>query len=295
MKKFFAILTIAAILAVSIFAVSPSFRTWVFGTYTTVTEWTPEAIQADPEGYAQFVKRQLETDLNVLEPTLRNLLLKKDKLAKLWKEKNTAVEQGQALAEQAADAISNGSYPVVVAGKKYNEEQLKSQLALWLAQIEVKKELVTEITKVQADSEKERTNLIINIEKTKSQLALVDTRIEIWRSKAITAQGLAMIAEVNAVLEGNQIVIQNDPVRGIDEALADLDRNVSPTAVGNDKVEAYLANYIAKKSNKPAVSENVVVPAQAQTQSQSQTQTQSIPSKGKSLGETKNIPEAPIQ
>jgi hypothetical protein len=87
MKKFFAILAVVAILAVSIFAVSPSFRTWGFGAYTSVTEWTPEAIQADPEGYAQFVKRQLEADLKVLEPTLRNLLLKKDKLAKLWKEK----------------------------------------------------------------------------------------------------------------------------------------------------------------------------------------------------------------
>ncbi|MDR2756564.1 MAG: hypothetical protein LBC20_12740 [Planctomycetaceae bacterium] len=294
MKKIFAILTVTAILAVSIFAVSPSFRTWGFGAYTSITQWTPEAIQADPEGYAQFVKRQLEADLKVLEPTLRNLLLKKDKLAKLWKEKTIAVEQGQALAEQAAEAISNGIYPVVVAGKEYNEQQIKSQLALWLAQIDIKKELVTEITKVQADSEKQRTNLIINLEKTKSQLALVDTRIEIWRSKAITAQGLAMIAEVNAVLEGNQIVIQNDPVRGIDEALADLDRNVSPTAVDNNKVEEFIASYIVKKGNKPVVNENISVQTQTQTQTQSQSQSQ-VPSKGKSLGETKNIPEAPVQ
>lgn len=253
MKKNFVTFTvIAAIGLATLLIISPVWRT-IFGTAVEdLTQWTPAAIEKNPIGYSQFVEVQLKKDLKVFQETRKALALRMETLAKLLSEKTKLLENGEKFADEFAEAITEGAFPIRLHGKDYTESQLRIQLSLTLAQVNGLKESVAEITKVSATAEKELQKLVVETEKTESQIALLAARREIFRSQATSTEGLAMIATVNSVLEGNQILIKANPVRTIDELLKDVESE-SPSqevASSETQVNEFLQNYVAKKSSK---------------------------------------------
>jgi hypothetical protein len=251
MKKTFVVLAlIVVIVPVTLFFVSPTWRTNATSAVESLTQWTPEAIEKNPIAYSQFVEAQLKKDQKTFQETRKKLAISMEGLAKKLAAKTKLLEQGEKLAEEFAETITAGSFPVTLHGKEYTESQLRMQLALTLAQINGLKESVTEITKVSAVAEKELQKLVVGIEKTESQISLLATRREIFRSQATSAEGLAMIAGVNAVLEGNQLLVKSNPVRTIEEILNDAESSTQEVAASDVQVEEYLQSVIAKKSQK---------------------------------------------
>lgn len=249
MKNYVPVLVVFALVATAgLFYFSPVFRTNALATAESMTRWTPEAIEKNPVGYSQFVEVQLKKDLKTFRETRKALTLRMETLAKKLAEKTKLLEQGGKLAEDFAEAITAGVFPVTLHGKEYTESQLRIQIALTIAQVNGLKESVAEIAKVSTVAEKEIQKLVVGIEKTESQIALLAARREIFRSQATSAEGLEMIAQVNAVLEGNQILIKENPVRTIEEILNDTSAPVRQgVAASSTQVEEYLNAYLAKK------------------------------------------------
>ncbi|MDD3587487.1 MAG: hypothetical protein PHQ75_09920 [Thermoguttaceae bacterium] len=252
MKKTLIGLVVVVVAAVVIgFFVSPAFRTKVISKAEKIGQWTPEAIQKDPIGYSEFVESRLKKDLEEFKTTRKNLGARMDDIAKKMSDKGKLLVAGRTLADEIAEAIEAKKYPVTVAGKEYTESQLRSQLSLVVAQMDTMTESLSELEKIQMASEKENERAIIQMEKTESQLSLVAARREIFKAKARTAEGLEMITQCNAVLEQNQTVFANNPVRTIEEMLADTEAKASGAhSASAERVEKYLDEYRAKKGGK---------------------------------------------
>lgn len=227
---------------------SPIVRTKLADSTASLLEWTPEAIERDPIGYTNHVERQLKSDLTTFTSTRRALSTQQDAMAKMLREKSAVLTSGEQLAGDFAEAISAGTFPATLHGKEYTETQLRTQLALTLAQLDGLKVSVDEMEKISVNAEKEIQKLVVNTEKTESQLALLQTKREIFRSGKLSSEGLAMIAQVNSVLEGNQLIIRDNPVRTIEEI---LNQKPAETAASADsqRVESYIQSYTAKKGN----------------------------------------------
>ncbi len=211
------------------------------------TMWTQEEIDRNPVGYSQYVEAKLKDDLKTFQKTRRDLTLRMETLAKKLSEKTKLLEQGEKLAADFAETITAGVFPVDIHGKEYTESQLRIQISLTLAQVNGLKESIVDITKVSAVAEKEIQKLVVGVEKTESQIALLAARREIFRSQATSAEGLEMIAQSNAVLEGNQILIKENPVRTIEEILHETASQGSPAT--EKQVDEYLKNFAAKKTS----------------------------------------------
>lgn len=244
------IVAVAVVLGAIAFWVSPSFRTRVVSEATKIGQWTPEAIQKDPVGYSNFVESQLKADLEKYSSARQALASTMNDLAKKLSDKTKLLERGDKMAETIADAIEAGKFPVTVLGKEYLEAQLRSQLSLTLAEIDGLRESLTEIEKILKSAEQENEKIVVNLEKTESQLALLATRREIFKAQATSAEGLSMIAQCNAVLEQNQMVFAANPVRTISQMISDLENISGPESVSADRVEEYLSDHIAKKGGK---------------------------------------------
>ena len=249
MKKFLVPTLVVGLLVVAgMFYFSPWFRLATISTAESITTWTPEAIEKNPIGYSQFVEAQLKKDLRVLQDTRKMLTLRMDTLAKRLIDKTKLLNVGQELADEFANAITENVFPVTLHGKEYTESQLRIQLALTLAQVTGLKESVAEIEKVSQVAEQEIQKLVVNVEKTESQIALLATRREVFRSQSTSTEGLTMIANINALLEGNQIIIRDNPVRTIEEILNE--NTPQGLAASDTQVESYLTDYTTKKSSK---------------------------------------------
>ena len=251
MKK--TIVTLVVVVGIGLSAlitVSPAWRTSATLTVESFTQWTPEAIEKNPIGYSQFVEAQLKKDLKTFQETRKALALRMETLAGKLAEKTKLLAEGEKFADEFAEVITDGTFPIRLHGKDYTESQLRIQLALTLAQVNGLRESVAEITKVSVIAEKELQKLVVGIEKTETQIALLTTRREIFRSQTTSAEGLEMITTVNSVLEGNQILIRDNPVRTIEDLLKDSEIANYGVAASETQVNEFLQSYATKKSSK---------------------------------------------
>jgi len=251
MKKNIVILAVIAVIGLAALLIaSPAWRTKAGSAVENLTKWTPEAIEKNPIAYSQYVESQLKKDLKKFQETRKTLALRMETLAKKLIDKTNLLEEGEKFADEFAEAVTNGKFPVKLHGKDYTESQLRIQIALTIAQVNGLKVSVAEITKVSAIAEKELQKLVVESEKTESQIALLAARREIFRSQATSAEGLEMIATVNSVLEGNQILIKENPVRTIEELLKETETVTQGVAASEVQVHDFLQLYLAKKSAK---------------------------------------------
>lgn len=249
-KTVISLVTVAAVGVIVLFYHSPAFRTSVIDGAESITQWTPEAIEKNPVGYSQFVETQLKKDLKIFQETRKSLSRQMEVLTKMSAEKMKELEYGKKFATEFAEAITEGAFPVTLHEKSYTESQLKNQLAMTLAQIDGLKNSLAGIDKVTRIAEEEIQKNVVRIEDVESQLALMVTQREIFRSQSTSDAGLAMLTEARSVLEGNQVFIKNNPVRTISDLIKDSTVAASSGPASHTEVEAFLVEYTAKKSAK---------------------------------------------
>ena len=244
--KILVAMVVVTVLVCLVWGISPQFRTTVNEAGMSITTWTPEAIQADPVGYSMFVESSLKKDQEKLQISRKEIARQMERLAKMQSEKSKLLSDGEQLADEFAEAITAGVFPVTVRNAEYTEEQIRAQLALIVAQVNGMKASLDEMNDVAKTAESEILKLVVNIEKTESQLAMLKTRREIFRTQAITTEGLAMIDEVTSILEGNQILLKSNPVGTIEDILNRSRTSAETSPAGQSEVDAYLNNYTQK-------------------------------------------------
>ena len=254
MKKNSFSITIVAILVVggTLMAISPGVRTLVTGKYNKVISWPEEAIQKDPMGYMKFVEKKLIKDQNKIQTIWRNLGISVGKLAKKQSKNRETLEQGMAYAEKFRDAYqnANGVFPVEILGESYTDVQLRAQLSLTLAQNDGLTQLLTEVDEALIDASSKMEELIVQNEKTETQLALIATKREMFQADALSTEGLQLVGRLNGLFEENELVMAGNPVRSI-EQLVKAETFASKPA-NSVRVEEFLN---ANKKDKPAGTE----------------------------------------
>ena len=249
MKK--SICTLAVVVMVvggTLMAKSPVCRTFIWERIHQVTQWTPEAIQKDPIAYMKFVEKKLAKDQNKIQETWRNLGVSVGKLAKKQSGKRELLERGTTFAEEFRDVYqnANGNFPVEVQGQTYTEAQIRSQLSLLLAQNDGLAESLSEIDIAMNNANSKMEELVVQKEKTESQLFLIATKRELFQAESLSTEGLLLIAQLNELFDGNEQVIAGNPVRTI-EQLVQAEK-VSSVPANSVRVDEFLN---AKKPTKP--------------------------------------------
>jgi hypothetical protein len=315
-KVITAVAVIVVLVAVGLFFVSPGFQSKAKKTFTDLTQWTPENIEKDPVGYWIFLKDKAEADKKELQNTRHGLSAAMETTSKKVSEKIKLLEAGTKIAEEFADALTAGTFPVTLHGKEYTADQATMQLSLTLAEVDAYKESVAKLNEISKTAEQKIQETIINIEKIDNEITVLNTKSEVFKANKIDSETLAMLKNAHTAFDGTQILLKENPVRTIAEMLAS---DISPkqgVKASDQRVEAYLTEYVSKKGVTTQTAPVSATPAQNQTApvaTQNQEQTQVAPvtqnqvtqsaqnqaapvsgSKGQ-VQDQKSIPEAPTK
>jgi hypothetical protein len=213
--------------------------------------WTEEEMAQNPIGYCQHVQENLKAALENFKKARRGKALTMERLTKILSEKKRKLAAGEHLAAEFAEALTAGTFPATLLGRSYSEEQLRLQLSLTVAEMNGLKEIITEIVKASAVAEEEILKDVIRIERTEAEIAILDTRVEIYRGQATDTAALDMVATANSLLSGHQLFLKENPVRDISTLMEELERNATATSYGAAsaaQVDEFLRNFAAKKS-----------------------------------------------
>lgn len=246
-KTVISLVAVVAVIAAGLFYYSPAFRTNAITAAESIGQWTPEAIEKNKIGYTQFVETKLKKDLKTFQDVRKALTRQMEVNSKLLAEKTKLLQEGRKLLDQFAEATLSGEFPAELHGKTYTETQLKNQIALTKAQVEGIERSIAGIQKASQVAEQEICKRIVGIEDMESQLQMMSTEREIFRSQSTSDVGFAMLAEARAVLEGNQLLVKENPVRTIQEILKASEVATSGNRASDTEVEAFLADYKSKK------------------------------------------------
>lgn len=227
-----AIAVVAIVIAGLLYCFSPSIRTGIGKGFDKVTKWTEEAIKKDPIGYYNYVEGRLTADQEKLNETLKNLRIAVGDLSKRNSDKRKLLEKGKEYETEFVDALieANNKFPVTVRGKEYSESQLRAQGDLIVAQNVGLTNSITAIESALVDSNKKIQELIVNKEKTETELSMLKTKKEIFKANKLTAEGLAMVAQIDEILQSNVTLIEGNPVRSIDELIKEEEQQAAAAA-----------------------------------------------------------------
>lgn len=148
------------------------------------------------------------------------------------------VQAGQLLVEFRAayqGAQKDNAFPVRISGQSYDPQALRDQVALLLNQQNQYEQLVQELKTSQIRVEERQKQLNLQIPETRAALEMLPAKREIARVDEITGDTRQLLEEVDAVMNNNQKVLNQSPVRTVEELVRYQDdttsENVSPTEV----------------------------------------------------------------
>ncbi len=232
--KNFAIVAAFVIVAVValLYFVSPGLRAKVNTKLDNVTKWTDEAIKKDPIGYYNHVENRLTTDQEKLNETLKNLRIAVGDLSKRQADKRKSLEKGKEYETEFVDVLINadGKFPVTVRGKEYSEAQLRAQGDLIVAQNNGLTASITAIESALVGANKKIQELIVNKEKTDTELSMLKTKKEVFTADKLTSEGLDLVARIDEILQGNERLIEGNPVRSIEELIKEEEQQTAAAA-----------------------------------------------------------------
>ncbi len=102
---------------------------------------------------------------------------------------------------------AEGKFPVTVRSKEYSEAQLRTQGDLIVAQNAGLATSISAIESALVGANKKIQELIVNKEKTDTELSMLKTKKEVFTANKLTSEGLALVAQIDEILQGNERLI----------------------------------------------------------------------------------------
>lgn len=215
---------LAAVIGGILYATGPGFRTSVNQHVHDWIGWTEAARQADPIGFTNHVEQCVQRDLETMHTTRGELQEQVTTLNREVRKHQALVEHADRLADDFRDAyrnaVANGGFPVTVREAAYTEPQVESQVSLLLAEADGYHASLERLEKVRQSAEQKLEALAVRINTTEAQLAMLPTQRELLRARVLSDEGEQLVAHVDQLLEGNNRVIQGNPVRSVAELMA---------------------------------------------------------------------------
>jgi hypothetical protein len=219
----FTIVVIIAGLA-GAYAASPALRARVARETQSLLGWTEVARRADPEGFTNFVESRLSRDLEQLQETRRGLAVELGSLVKQAKEQQLLLDHAEQFAgdfrqtfQQASDS---DQFPVTVRNAEYSKEDVVSQVSLLLAEADGYRQSIGKLDAVRRQAEQRLEQITVRLNSTQTQLASIATQRGLLRARKLSDEGERLVAQVDQLLNANQVVMHANPVRSVRELLA---------------------------------------------------------------------------
>lgn len=241
MKK----LTVSALIALAsagsgLYSFSPSVRLEVERQIGAVSDWSEEARLEYPVEFIEHVKVELEVDLTELEETRKALQVEATTLADEHKQQTAFLAQSHAMAEDFRAAYRQGEFPATIRDAAYTESDIRAQVRSLLAEADAYEANVSRIDAIREEAQKRAEELTVRIEQTHAELAALGAQRELLRTRKLTEDGAALLAQVDELMHGNEEVIEHiNPVRSVRElAAASVEKSADPN---NERVLQFLA------------------------------------------------------
>ena len=207
-------------MAAGAYMASPALRAGVNRQSQEFLGWTDKARVADPEGFTEYVEKRLRGDLSELKSTRGKLATEVGTLAKKEKEQRELLAVADQFATEYRTAFQDGTFPVSIRNAEYSEDEVVSQTSLLLAEAEGYRQSLGKLSKIRKQAEQRLEELAVRINSTEMQLAATATQRGLLRSRVLTDEGEQLVAQVDALLNTNSVVMHSNPVRSVRELLA---------------------------------------------------------------------------
>jgi len=243
---------------------SPALRAHVNGYWASFGGWNEDARRADPVGFTKYASGKLQSDLDVMQRTRRELPAELGQLSGKFRNQQAFRDQAQQLAEEFRGkyqtALENGSFPIQVRSAAYTQQQAKSQVSMILAELSGHEAATTRLEKVKKQAETQLEALAMRINASESQLAALSIQKEMLRAQQLSDDGEKLLAQVDQLLDDNSRALEENPVRTVRELLG-ASENTTGKRANEEVVDAFLAQKVPVTPQvvvvaKPIVSSN---------------------------------------
>jgi hypothetical protein len=231
---------VAAVVAIGAVAyfVFPGIRAKIDSTYEKHAGWTPEARKKDPVGFIDYSVSKLETNIAKFESLRTDVRTGKSKLEKEKAENESKLKFNTNLLAEMKTAFKtaseSGKWPVEIAGRKYDEKDLRRQVEVFLGENETFASVSRQLDQACKDIEAKEDEVNNRITESKSKLSMLKTQREIVKANALTADSEKLLAEVNDVLIQNEAASTPVVVRTTDEMRREAAKSAPSTPKADD-------------------------------------------------------------
>lgn len=244
LKRALGLVVFIGVVGAATYMYAPGVWTKINQLWNEHTGWTAEAQRADPVGFAEYAQGQLETDMNVMEKTRRELAGEVEQVVRRLHEVETLADQADSRAAEFRTAYHqaklDGTFPIELSGAAYTEDQVRSQIRLLLTEAEGYRRSAVTLQDVKREAENRMEQLAVRISSTETELTALPTKIGLLRVDRLTVEGEELLAQVDTLMSGNTQLIAGNPVRTVRELAEAKPSMPADDAIGPN-VDEYLA------------------------------------------------------
>ncbi|MFO0820985.1 MAG: hypothetical protein U1A77_23770 [Pirellulales bacterium] len=218
------IAVVSVALLAGAYRLSPAVRAAVSTQGNEWFGWTEEARRSQSVPFIEHVKHKLEAEVATLRKSRLELVGNSDQLSGKIREQEALRDHARKLAEEFRTAFqaarASQSFPITVRNAAYTEEQSLAQVSLLLAQADGFEQSLQRLQRIQNEANKRVQEIVVRQNATESHLAAIGTQLELLHTRQLTSVSDELIAQVDELLDVNQRVLTDNPVRTVTELLS---------------------------------------------------------------------------
>jgi prefoldin subunit 5 len=222
-SRLIGIVVALAVLIGAAYFIFPGFRAKADALYEKHAGWNEEARRKDPAGFIRHSVETLDANIAKFETIKTDVRTGKATVEKL------KTENEQRLAFNTKNlgefkvayktAKESSKWPVDIAGRKYSEPELKSQVELLLSEKATFESVASQLDQSCKDLEAKEFELQNRITESRSKLSMLKNQEQMVKANALTAESEKLLAEVNDVLIRNDAMNAPVTVRTTEELM----------------------------------------------------------------------------
>jgi len=216
----------------------PGLRTKVSGKVDEYGGWTEEARRDDPVGFLTYAEEKLAKDIEAFRQSRETLAAAKAN-AEAERARNeglldAADELAGGFREAYRAAEAAGTWPVEVQGASYARDALIEQVESILGERASYAKVVDIYANVIVSADEQRKELRDRIQSSEATLVELRAQKELVRVNKLTAEADELLAQVEALIDGNrETLVALDEPRSVEALLAASRDESRPTSASS--------------------------------------------------------------
>ena len=205
----------------------PGLRTRIQGTFDKAATWSEEARQKDPLGFIDYAEGRLQKHLASLKSGRSNIRSGVERIAAETERNQSllakAEELGSVFRTAFVAAENSKNFPVAVAGSPYSRPELIEQVRLVLLQRGNYDSAITGLAAAKVAAQNADIKLLRQLTVTQAALAALPAKKEIVRVNQLAGEVQTLLAQIDALIDENETVLEGTPVRTVEELLGSVE------------------------------------------------------------------------